>query len=198
MPISRYYAEALRTFARVFDQAKRCRTIRDATAMLLATANRVGRPSVRAVLLKGVDARGFVFYTNVESRKGRELVKNPRAALTFLWHPIGYQVHIEGRALPVTDAEADAYWASRPRESQLGAWASMQSRPLTSRRALLARFRRYQQRFRRQLVPRPAVWTGFRVIPDRIEFWTEGTRRLHYRRLYERRGRRWIRRWLYP
>ena len=198
MSIDRRYAEALRTFARVFRQAQGCRAIRDATAMLLATANRAAHPSVRAVLLKGVDVRGFVFYTNRESRKGRELAKNPRAALTFLWHPLGYQVHIEGRAIPVTDAEADAYWATRPRDTQIGAWASRQSRPLASRAGLLAHARRCARKFRDRLVPRPAGWGGFRVIPDRIEFWKEGANRLHHRRLYERRGRRWACRWLYP
>ncbi|MBI4341566.1 MAG: pyridoxamine 5'-phosphate oxidase [Candidatus Omnitrophica bacterium] len=198
MSTTRVPREALQAFSRVFRQARRCPAIRDATAMVLATGGRGGRPSVRAMLLKGLDARGFVFYTNLGSRKGRALAANPRAALTFLWHPIRQQVHVEGRVEHVSDGEADAYWATRPRDSQLGAWASRQSRPLGSRAALLARYRRVQRRFRGQPVPRPRAWTGFRVMPDRIEFWKEGSFRLHHRLLYERRGRRWIRRLLHP
>ena len=196
--MDKFYIEALNIFSRLFRKAEKCKSIRDATAMLLATADRAGRPSVRAVLLKGVDGRGFVFYTNTESRKGRKLLDNPQAALTFLWHPIGQQVHIEGRVERVTEAEADAYWATRPRDSQLGAWASLQSRPLANRRVLISRVLGYAKQFHGKPVPRPLVWTGFRIIPDRIEFWKEGAFRLHHRRLYEKRRGRWVRKELYP
>lgn len=192
------YAQALRQFKQLLQKAEKHRSIRDATAMLLATATRVGAPSMRAVLLKSVDASGFVFYTNSESRKGRKLTDNPQAALTFLWHPIGYQVHIEGRVEPVSDAESDDYWKSRPRDSQLGAWASLQSRPLASRRVLLARVMAFAKRFHGKPVPRPAVWKGFRVVPHRVEFWKEGPFRLHDRLLYERKGNSWKRSRLYP
>ena len=192
------YLQALRVFSRLFKKARKCKSIRDATAMLLATADRTGRPSIRAVLLKGIDDRGFVFYTNTESRKGRKLLDNPQAAVTFLWHPIGQQVHIEGRVERVTDAEADAYWATRPRDSQLGAWASLQSRPLANRRVLVARVWDHAKRFHGKPVPRPPVWTGFRVIPNRIEFWKEGAFRLHDRQLYERKGKEWVYAHLYP
>ncbi len=196
--MDKYYSQALRTFSRLFQKARKSKTIRDATAMVLATADQAGRPSVRAVLLKGVDDRGFVFYTNKESRKGRKLLENPQAALTFLWHPIGQQVHIEGRVEQVTDAEADAYWSTRPRDSQLGGWASLQSQPLANRLALVRRVSEFAVRFRGKPVPRPAVWTGFRVVPNRIEFWKEGAFRLHHRLLYVRRGNRWARLQLYP
>ena len=198
MSTPRYYAEALTDFARAFQKAQQCRAIRDATAMMLATADRAAHPSVRTMLLKGVDARGVVVYTELDSRKGRMLRQNPRAALTFLWHPIGQQVHVEGRVASVSRLEADAYWATRPRETQIGAWASRQSHPLRSRAALLARLRAAERRVRSRLVPRPAMWSGFRVIPDRIEFWTEGAHRLHHRRLYARRGARWVKQLLYP
>ncbi len=193
-----HYSEALRVFSRLFRKAKKCKAIRDATAMLLATADCAGRPSIRAVLLKGADDRGFVFYTNTESRKGRKLSDNPQAAVTFFWHPIGVQVHIEGSVERVDPAEADAYWATRPRDSQLGAWASLQSRPLMNRRVLLARVLEQAKRFHGKPIPRPSMWTGFRIIPDRIEFWKEGAFRLHDRQLYERRGNKWSYMHLYP
>ena len=196
---SEIYAEALGAFRRDFRRARKSPLIRDATVMLLATADRGGKPSVRAVSLKGFDARGFVFYTNKQSRKGRKLSKNPNAALVFLWHPIKRQVHIEGRVEAVTEEEADAYWKTRPRESQIGAWASLQSKPLRSRRLLLERFSDYARRFEGRPVPRPKVWTGFRVVPDRIEFWKEGAFRLHERTLYMRQGAsHWLKRLLYP
>lgn len=192
------YSDILRQFNRAFRQAQRCRAIRDATVMLVATASRAGKPSLRAVLLKGMDRRGFVFYTNFDSRKGRLLKNNPHAALTFLWHPIGWQVHIEGRVKRVSKAEADAYWATRPRESKVGAWASLQSRKLNKRQTLISRFKACERRFHGKVVPRPAVWSGFRVIPSRIEFWKAAPHRLHYRWLYEKRGSRWIQSALYP
>ena len=198
MPKKLFFPGILRQFNRVFYQARRCRDIRDATAMLLATSSRSGKPSLRAVLLKGIDDRGFVFYTNFDSRKGRLLQNNPYAAITFLWHPIGQQVHIEGRVKRVSEAEVDAYWASRPRESQLGAWASLQSRKLSSRSRLVSRFKAYSRRFQGKPVPRPASWHGFRLIPSRIEFWKEGPHRLHYRWLYEKHGNTWMNTMLYP
>lgn len=198
MPEPAVFSHILRQFDGVFKKARRCKKIRDATAMLVATASRTGKPSLRAVLLKGADARGFVFYTNVDSRKGRLLQDNPQAAITFLWHPIGWQVHIEGRVKRVTKTEADAYWATRPRESQVGAWASLQSRRLGSRQTLVSRFKTYAHYFRGKQVSRPLAWDGFRLVPSRIEFWKEGPHRLHYRWLYERRGNRWTGSILYP
>jgi len=170
----------------------------DATAMALATADGTGAPSVRMVLLKAVDAAGFVFFTNYESRKAAELAANPRAALCFHWPTIGVQVRVEGGVERVTAAESEAYFATRPRESQLGAWASRQSRPLASAGALREEFARTSARFADQPVPRPAVWGGFRVRPQRIEFWHAGEHRLHDRVLYTRVGEGWTVERLFP
>jgi pyridoxamine 5'-phosphate oxidase len=165
----------------------------DVTAMILATTDERGRPSARVVLLKGFDRRGFVFFTNRQSRKGRELAQNPRAALCMHWPHIGEQVRVEGPVALVSDEESDAYFASRPRESQLGAWASEQSAPLASRAALLARMAELEVRYRGQDVPRPPHWGGYRVVPERIEFWTAAEFRLHDRLVYtrERTGEAW-------
>jgi pyridoxamine 5'-phosphate oxidase len=138
------------------------------------------------VLLKDAGEDGFVFYTNLNSRKGRELADNPRAALVFHWQPLGRQVRIEGRVRMVSAAEADAYWASRPRESQLGGAASAQSAPIASRTALLAQWRELARRYRGGAVPRPPHWTGFRVLPEAIEFWTQRPYRMHDRELFTR------------
>jgi pyridoxamine 5'-phosphate oxidase len=170
----------------------------DASAMALATADAAGAPSVRMVLLKAVDAAGFVFFTNYESRKAVELVANPQAALCFYWPTIGVQVRVEGGVERVTAAESEAYFATRPRESQLGAWASRQSRPLASAEALREEFARTSARFVDQPVPRPAVWGGFRVRPQRIEFWHAGEHRLHDRVLYTRAGEGWTVERLFP
>jgi pyridoxamine 5'-phosphate oxidase len=170
----------------------------DATAFALATADGTGAPSVRMVLLKAVDAAGFVFFTNYESRKADELAKNPRAALCFYWPTIGAQVRVEGGVERVTAAESEAYFAMRPRESQLGAWASRQSRPLESPEALRAEFERTSARFAGQAVPRPPLWGGFRVRPQRIEFWRSGEHRLHDRVLYTREGEGWKVQRLFP
>src|SRR4051794_33923293 len=170
----------------------------DATAMALATADAAGRPSVRMVLLKGHDARGFVFYTNLDSRKSGELAANPNAALLFHWKSLRRQVRIEGPVAPVSDAEADAYFASRARESQLGAWASDQSRPLDRRETFEARYREMVARFEGGDVPRPPRWSGWRVIPERIEFWSDRAFRLHERRLFTRAGEGWSEGLLYP
>jgi len=170
----------------------------DATAMALATADATGAPSVRMVLLKAVDAAGFVFFTNYESRKAAELVANLRAALCFYWPAIGVQVRVEGGVERVTAAESEAYFETRPRESQLGAWASRQSRPLASAEALREEFARISARFAGQPVPRPPVWGGFRVRPQRIEFWHAGEHRLHDRVLYTRAGEGWTVERLFP
>lgn len=172
--------------------------LNDPTAMALATADRGGCPSVRMILLKGHDERGFVFYTNLDGRKGRELAENPRAALLFHWKSLRRQVRVEGRVDPVTDAEADAYFASRKRESQLGAWASDQSRPLDRRETFEERYREMEARFEGRDVPRPPRWSGWRVVPERIEFWTDRAFRLHERRLFTRSGGGWSEGLLYP
>ncbi len=170
----------------------------DPEAMALATADGDGVPSARMVLLKGHDERGFVFYTNAESRKGDELAANPRAALMFHWKSLRRQVRIEGRIEPVGDAEADAYFASRARNSQLGALASDQSRPMASRAAFEARYRALAAEHEGREVPRPPHWRGYRLVPDRIEFWTGREHRLHDRRLFSRAGDGWAESLLYP
>jgi pyridoxamine 5'-phosphate oxidase len=168
------------------------------TAFALGTVDTAGQPSVRIVLLKDVDQRGFVFYTNCESRKGRELIASRRAALCFHWQSLEEQVRVEGEAEPVSDAEADAYFASRARGSQIGAWASIQSRPLQSASELDARVLEVEKRFAGGPVPRPPHWSGFRVIPARIEFWKSMPSRLHVRQLYVRSGTGWTMELLYP
>lgn len=170
---------------------------REPTAMALATATEEGFPSVRMVLLKGADRRGFVFYTNLESRKSLELAANPKASLCFWWQSIRRQVRIDGAVEPVTEAEADAYFASRHYASQIGAWASLQSRPLESRAALERRVAEYEAHYPEK-VPRPPSWSGFRVVPQAIEFWRELPHRLHERLLFSRAGTGWSVTRLYP
>lgn len=170
----------------------------DPTAMALATADARGRPSVRMVLLKGHDRRGFVFYTNFDSRKGGELAANPGAALLFHWKSLRRQVRVEGPVEPVADAEADSYFATRGRDSQLGAWASEQSRPLDSRATFEARYEEVRRRFEGSEVPRPPRWGGWRVAPERIEFWIDRAHRLHERRLFTRAEGGWSEGLLYP
>jgi pyridoxamine 5'-phosphate oxidase len=184
-------------FQRWFAQARHTRIVQP-DAMAVATADRRGLPSVRMVLLKHADGDGFVFYTNARSRKGRELDANPRAALVFHWDTLGKQVRIEGRVRPVPAAEADAYWSTRPRASQLAALASEQSAALATRAALVARWRALGRRYRDVEVPRPPHWTGYRLVPDAIEFWTHRDHRLHDRELFTRRGRGWRRTRLQP
>lgn len=166
--------------------------------MAVATAGADGQPSVRMVLLKAHGPAGFTFYTHERSAKGEDLAANPRAALLFHWKSLGRQVRIEGATERTSDAEADAYFATRGRDSQLGAWASEQSRPLDSRATFEARYEEARQRFDGRDVPRPQSWGGYRVVPERIEFWTAREHRLHERRLFTRDGGAWTEGLLYP
>ena len=170
----------------------------DPSAMALATVGADGSPSVRIVLLKAYDERGFVFYTNHEGRKGRELLARSRAALCLYWSAIDVQVRVEGPVVKVSDNEADAYFATRARMSQIGAWASRQSEPLETPRALDERVTEYEKKFAGKEVPRPSHWSGFRVQPERIEFWKGKPNRLHERHLYTRAGNSWKIETLYP
>jgi pyridoxamine 5'-phosphate oxidase len=167
-------------------------------AMALATSGEDRRPSVRMVLLKAHGPEGFTFYTHEQSAKGEDLAENPQAALLFHWKSLCRQIRIEGSVERVSAAEADAYFASRARDSQLGAWASDQSRPLDSRETFELRFEEAKRRFEGQEVPRPASWGGYRLVPDRIEFWTAREHRLHERRLFSRDGDGWLEGLLYP
>lgn len=166
--------------------------------MALATADASGAPSVRMVLMKGVDERGFVFYTNLGSQKAKELIENPRASLCFHWKSIKRQIRIDGAVEPVSDAEADEYFASRPWDSRIGAWASKQSQPMEGRFVLEKRIAEYTIKFNVGEVPRPEFWSGFRVVPEKIEFWKEELFRLHDRTLYLRDGEIWTVEKLFP
>ena len=170
----------------------------EANAMVVSSADGQGRPSSRVVLLKHFDREGFVFYTNLESRKGREILARPDVSLNFFWREPKEQVCVFGRAELVSDAEADAYFATRSRNSQLGAWASQQSRPLENREQLVADFEGVSRRFDGRDVPRPPHWTGLRVVPRRFEFWVARDHRLHDRTYYERDGDAWRMGLLYP
>ena len=188
--------DPIEVFREVFARASE--TCAEPDAMVLSTVDADGQPSGRFVLLKGFDQRGFVFYTNLESRKARALEADPRASLCFYWAPIGKQVRIEGTVQAVSDEEADAYFATRPRESQIGAWASKQSMPMTTRGELDARVIEHQARFEGRAVPRPPFWSGYRVVPRIIEFWTRDAARLHLRERYERQDGGWSRTLVYP
>jgi len=170
----------------------------DPNAMILATATADGRPSARAVLLKGWDERGFVFYTNLESRKSEEIKANPNAALLFYWKTLHRQVRIEGAVSLVSDAQADEYYASRPRLSRIAAWASAQSRPLADRETFEARVQKYEEKFPGEDVARPAFWSGWRVSPDYFEFWQDQKFRMHDRITYRRASEVWQAGRLYP
>ncbi len=189
--------DPIATFAAWLEEAE-AREPRDATAGALASVGEDGMPSVRMVLLKGVDADGFVFYTNFQSRKGRQLLAHPKAAWVFHWKSLGRQVRIEGEVTEVSAAEADAYFASRPRDARIGAWASDQSRPLGGRFELEKRVAEYGLKYAVGKVPRPPHWSGFRVAPRMIEFWQEGLFRLHDRLVYHRDGEGWRTERLYP
>jgi len=172
--------------------------IEEPTAMTVATVAPDGHPDARMLLLKGADERGFVFYTNLESPKAQALRHDPRAALCFYWMPLDKQVRVRGRAEMVSDAEADAYFATRARLSQIGAWASRQSRPMQGYFELEAEVAKTALRFGVSQVPRPPFWSGFRVFPEQIEFWTEKPFRRHERILYHRTTEGWQTQWLYP
>ena len=179
--------EILATFNGLLAEAK-ASADPEPTAMTLATVGKGGRPAARTVLLKGLDARGFVFFTNFDSRKGRQLAGNPQAALLFHWKMIreGVQVKVEGTVEPVSAAEADAYFATRPRASQVGAWASLQSQTLPSREVFEQRMAEVEARYEGAEVPRPPHWSGFRVVPEMVEFWYGARYRLHERQRHER------------
>ena len=171
----------------------------DANAACLATADEYGRPGARIVLLKSCNEKGFVFFTNRESRKARALAVNPHAALTFYWKSMDRQIHIEGNVTTTSDQESDAYFASRPRGSKIGAWASAQSQTLNERKILLNRVKEYEMKYDGQDdIPRPPHWGGYLLAPARIEFWQEGEFRLHHRLLYTRLGGGWEKQMLYP
>jgi pyridoxamine 5'-phosphate oxidase len=192
-------AEPLALFDAWMEEAKRSEPA-DPTAMTLATVDKDGLPNARMVLLKGVDARGFVFYTNTESQKGRELIAHPKAALVFHWKSLTRQVRVRGPVERVTDAEADAYYATRARMSQIGAWASKQSSPLESRHAFEKAVAFYTAKHAVGAVPRPPYWSGFRVVPTVMEFWHDRPFRLHDRVEYRRQepGDPWLKTRLYP
>ncbi len=194
IPLAR---DPIALFAEWYEEALNC-GLKNPTAAALATVDGNGQPSARMVLLKGYDEQGFVFYTNTESCKGEHLRANPRAALCFYWPPLDRQVRIEGSVEPVSDDEADAYFATRPRQAQIGAWASAQSRPLESRFALEKQVAKFVAKFAVGTVPRPPYWSGYRISPERIEFWRQGTFRLHERLLYRRSADGWTTERLFP
>ena len=183
-------SDPIELFTRWFDEAVAA-AIPEPNAMTLATVDAAGRPTARIVLMKGVDARGVVFHTNYDSRKGRDLAANPRAALLFFWVGLERQVRIDGAAERVSAEDSDAYFAARPRGSQISAWASPQSARVADRAWLEARVAEFEARFASGAVPRPPNWGGMRVVPDRFEFWQGRTSRLHDRLVWSRQGDRW-------
>ena len=189
--------EPFQLFDRWFAEASE-KEPNDPNAMSLATVGADGQPSVRMVLLKGIDARGFVFYTNYESRKGTQILENRKAALLFHWKSLRRQVRVEGDVEPVSDQEADDYYHSRPRASQIGAWASQQSRPLETRFELEKRVAQFTAKYPVGTIPRPPYWSGFRILPQRFEFWEDRPFRLHDRLVYIQADGGWRTEKLYP
>ncbi|MBN8543753.1 MAG: pyridoxamine 5'-phosphate oxidase [Alphaproteobacteria bacterium] len=181
-----------------FAEAKAHASISEPTAMTLATATPTGTPSARIVLLKQVDTEGFVFFTNYQGRKSLELAGNPQAALCFYWMPLEKQVRIEGTVIKVSDRESDAYFNSRERGRQIGAWASLQSQSLESREALENRVQEIEKQYEGKPIPRPPHWGGWRLVPQTIEFWHQGQYRLHDRYIFTRENDAWIKTYLYP
>ena len=200
MPTAYPVQNPLSRFNRLFAQAQQVdrSILPEPNAMSLATVGMSGNPSVRIVLMKDVDERGFVFYTNLDGRKGRELRTHPVAAICFHWPALEVQVRAEGSISMVSDEEADAYFATRPRESQIGAWASIQSQPIEHANDLATRIAEFDAQFNGSEVPRPPFWSGFRLRPDKIEFWRARPGRLHERHLYTRSGEAWTMETLYP
>ncbi len=195
---SEYGKDPVKVFASWFEEARKQEAI-DPDAMALATVDEYGKPAVRMVLLKDHSGKGFVFYTNFSSAKGKALIKNPFAELNFYWKSLGRQVRIAGKVEKTSDAEADAYFASRPRASRIGAWASDQSQLLAAYGDLGKNVERLEQHYAgMEVIPRPPHWGGFRLVPERMEFWIADTNRLHKRFVYEREGGSWKSGWLYP
>ena len=193
------YPDPLPLFEEWLEEAKNCEAITEPFATTLATASAEGAPSARVVLLRDFGPEGFVFYTNLESAKAKDLGVNPAASLCFHWMPLDKQVRVRGRAALVDEATADQYFATRDRESQIGAWASIQSTTMPEPGALLERVQKYAQRFGDNPVPRPPFWSGYRIVPEAIEFWLRGPHRLHYRRRYQRQADgAWTSEMLYP
>ncbi len=190
-------SDPIKMFAELYEKYSQS-GVQESSAVILATAAAGGKPSARVVLLKGFDEQGFVFYTNFNSRKAAELKVNPHAALCFYWEPVHYQVRVEGRVQQVTNEEADAYFASRPRDSQIGAWASKQSSTLKKLSELNSRIQEIELKYSGEEIPRPPFWSGFRLITELIEFWERQEYRLHVRTLYTREKSNWSKRLLYP
>lgn len=192
------HEDPITRFRALLERARKAGEAQRGTAMTLATCSADGRPTARMVLLKAVDDSGFVFYTNFESRKAVQLGANPHAALTFYWPSLKVQVRVEGPVARVEDTEADAYFATRERQSQLGAWASKQSEPLPSRSELIGRYLHEKAKRLGRPIPRPPFWGGYRLAPERIEFWISRLGRLHDRIVYRRQGDGWTHGLLYP
>lgn len=191
------YSDAVEQMQRLIERASQL-GLEDPTAVALATTGGNGRPCVRMVLARGLDARGVVFYTNSLSRKGRQIAAHSFAALCFYWEPLHEQLRIEGGVEQVSDPESDSYWANRPRASQIAASASLQSEPLPDARTLENRIQELDREFQGRPIPRPAHWYGYRVVPDRIEFWLGRPARLHERTVYESSPQGWTKSLLYP
>ena len=184
-------------FKEWFDEAQK-NEINDANAMNLSTISKSNLPSSRMVLLKDFDDRGFVFYTNIKSKKGKDIINNPNVSLNFHWKSITKQVRIEGKAIPVSDNEADEYFNSRPKESRIGAWASNQSGKMNNREDLIEKYNFYKDKFKEVLIPRPDYWSGFRVVPRLIEFWQDMPFRLHDRLEFIKINNKWETKKLFP